>query len=234
MRNLIVGMLMGMVVLIPPPAWADIIEQHFTDASGFGNGGENTDFVGPFSLTAPGLVITGVGSYNLPVDSFPRIGELSNNSGGISVYTQDVECVPSSRCGPIVQLNGVSYDNFAGGFAIANAFGVAVVHLNGGNCQNPNPCGGSVSGVGTYTGMLTLYDHGGSVVLGELTFEGTAVVDAGGPLFQDVGGILGNGIVDIRSVSVSLGPIITPEPSTWLLLGSGMVGLVLWRKKRAA
>lgn len=55
-----------------------------------------------------------------------------------------------------------------------------------------------------------------------------------------LGSIFALSIVDnsddwrIKSMTVDVAPVSTPEPSTFLLLGSGLIGLLFWRKRKSS
>jgi PEP-CTERM motif len=229
--------LLMLLLLLAAPAGADLIEQHFTDASGSGSGGG--DIAGGFTLTAPGLLIGAVGN-GLGGTGSGKVGQLVDMGGVYFVEKNDVESChapPVGQCLRTVQLNGVSYDNngFGGQFTVSNTFGTPQLPPCASNPPAGGPpqrCGGSVtSNVGTYTGdfIVTSGEFGG-VELVHLTFEGTAVVTESYLVSLDFV-VPGNDVFEVIQQSVVFGPIVTPEPSTWLLLGSGIVGLAFARKK---
>jgi hypothetical protein len=57
------------------------------------------------------------------------------------------------------------------------------------------------------------------------TYAAVSQTSGGTPLFFTTQGL--------PFVAVEAGASSVPEPSTWLLLGSGLVGLILWRKRTA-
>lgn len=87
--------------------------------------------------------------------------------------------------------------------------------------------GGSLSLIGTemYVRELIL-GVGTSLDLGGATLYYTGLTDLGGSYF--------NGTLSYFDMGGASRPVVTPEPSTYLLLGSGITGLIVWRRKRKA
>jgi hypothetical protein len=175
----------------------------------------NNDFEEHFSLQAPGFAITGGGGgYTSPATLFvPHIGLPTDFGGTTTVTSNSHVCLSCNGIPFAVQFNGVTFAEPT--FTYSGKFNFSSVI--------PNTQSGPASAPFSFTGSLV----GQNAATGQEVFN--LLLVGGGVLrtsFIDLGG----GTLDMRSFEFDFAPI--PEPSTWLLLGSGLVGLILWRRKR--
>ncbi len=84
-------------------------------------------------------------------------------------------------------------------------------------------------------GAFDIDSNGDPILSTRRTF--VSGVDGGNGAFIDplTGDLLFSkwgGANEVYRVTGFLGPAIVPEPSTWILLGSGVAALILWRRRR--
>ena len=187
-----------------------------TIQSGVLSAAVSNDFEEHFSLQAPGFVITGGGGgYLSPATLFvPHIG-LPTDFGGTTTVTSNFHVCQS--CGGIpfaVQFNGVTFAEPTFTYSGKFNFSSVIANTQPGPASAPFSFTGSLIGQNAATGqeVFNLQLVGGGVLR-------TSFIDLGG------------GALDMRFFEFDFAPI--PEPSTWMLLGSGLVGLILWRKRAA-
>ena len=180
----------------------------------------NNDFEEHFSLQAPGFAITGGGGgYDAPATRFvPQLGSPTDFGGTTTITSNSHVC---ESCGGIpfaVQLNGVTFAEPT--FKYSGKFNFSSVI--------PNTQPGPASAPFSFTGSLV----GQNAATGQEVFN--LLLDGGGVLRTSFT-FMGGGALDMRSFEFDFAPIPfapIPEPSTWLLLVSGIIVLLLVRLSR--